>query len=107
MLDLSGLDIDSQRPVYANTIDMVANEFEIRLAFYMASPRGPRLKVAEIIMAPIVAKVLTKLMPERIKMWEDANGYINLPDDVALLESLFGVKLQPRQGPPPDEPPKE
>lgn len=104
MLDLiSGLEFDSPRPVYANTIDMIANEFEIRLAFYTASAYGPRLKVAEIIMAPMVAKVLTKLMPERIKQWEGANGHIDLPDDVALLENLFGVKLQPRQGPPPDE----
>lgn len=102
MLDL--LDITERRAAYANSVEMVANAFEIRLLFSLSSPNGQKSRSAEVIMPPIVAKVLSKLLPDRIKIWENDFGFINIPEDVQLLEELFNVKLRPA-GPP--QPPSE
>ena len=93
MLNL--FDLEDKKPGYANTVEMVANAFEIRLVFGLSSPNGNKLRVSEVIMPPIIAKVLGRLLPDRIKEWEKEFGFIDIPDDVALLENLFGVKMRP------------
>lgn len=100
---LSLLDgLSEPRAAYSNSMDFVGNPVEIRLGFFLGSPSG-RFKVAEVIMAPMVAKALSRMLPDRIKAWEKDNGFITLPEDIDLLESLFQVKLRPVGDP--NEPP--
>jgi hypothetical protein len=103
MFDLLG--ISEPKAIYSNSLDFLGNPLEIRIAFSLSSPTGTRHKVAEIILAPIVAKALARILPERIKDWEQTNGFINMPEDKDLLESLFQVKLRPGPIPPDEEPP--
>ena len=102
MIDLLGM--NEPRATYANSLDFLGNPLEIRIAFFLGSPAGSRYKVAEVILAPIVAKALARILPERVKDWEKENGFINMPEDKDLLESLFQVKLRPEPIPP-EEPP--
>jgi hypothetical protein len=102
MLDMTSM-FGEPRAGYSNALEFVGNSIEIRLVFYLGSPSGHRHKTAEVIMAPLVAKALSRLLPERIKDWEKENGFINMPEDKDLLEGLFQVKLQP-EPPPPEAP---
>lgn len=88
------------KPVYANGMEFLGNPVEIRLAFFLGSMNGGKIRAAEVILAPIVAKALSRMMVEHIKEWEKDNGFINMPEDVKLLEGLFNVKLQHRDLPP-------
>ena len=97
MIDLLGM--NEPRAVYANSLDFLGNPLEIRIAFSLGSPTGARIKVAEVILAPIVAKALARILPERIKDWEKTNGFINMPEDKDLLDSLYQVKLRPEPSP--------
>ena len=94
MIDMASM-FGEPRAGYSNAMEFVGNSIEIRLVFYLGSPSGQRYKTAEVIMAPLVAKALSRLLPERIKDWEKENGFINMPEDKDLLEGLFQVKLRP------------
>ena len=98
MLEFLGM--NEVKPGYANGMEFMGNTVEIRLHFFLASSNGGRIRVAEIILAPIVAKALYRMMGENIKAWEKDHGFITLPEDVDLLESLFQVKLRPSGAPP-------
>ena len=90
---LGGPPPDDVKPVYSNKVGMWGSPQEIRLMFYLGSPGVPDMVVAEIIMSPMLAKGLSRYLPEKIKAWEDSYGVISMPEDKDLLESLFQVKL--------------
>ena len=73
----------------------VGNLVEIRLRFRRIHPIGNDQEVAEIIMHPMVAKGLVRMMEKSIKEWEKDHGEIHMPDDVGLLEQLFRAKFRP------------
>lgn len=94
MLSLLGGPLpDDVKPVYSNKVGMWGSPQEIRLMFYLGSPGAPDLMQAEVIMSPMLAKGLSRYLPEKIKAWEDSYGVISMPEDKDLLESLFQVKL--------------
>ena len=88
-----------QPPAYANQVEFLGNPAEIRLRFYLSHP-GHRSSIsAEIILPPMVAKGVALMLQAKIEEWESEYGIITLPDDVRLLESLFGAQIGPKKNP--------
>jgi len=82
------------KPEYANQIEFVGNPVEIRLRFTRIHPHAMPETVAEIILHPLVAKGLHRMLTAKIPEWEKVYGEIFMPDDVGLLESLFGAPMK-------------
>jgi hypothetical protein len=83
---------------YINEIEFNHNPAEIRIRFYrsdMNFPAQQRVLIHEIIMAPIIAKILFRGLGDAIKAFEEQWGTIFLPDDWELVQNLFGIKEAP------------
>lgn len=93
MLSMLGVGDASPKPEYSNQIEFIGNPVEIRLRFNRIHPGGGDQIAAEIIMHPMVAKGMARMMMQRIQEWEKDNGEIFMPDDVKLIEDFFRATL--------------
>ena len=81
----------SSEPLYANHAEVTHNSMEIKLRFNKATPSYHKTET-EIILPPIVAKALVKLIQEEVETYETEVGPIYMPDDMSGIKGLFGVK---------------
>lgn len=104
MLQFLGPPGDDPKPLYSNKVGMWGSPQEIRLLFFIGSPGTPDTVQAEIIISPMLAKGISRYLPEKVKEWENMYGLISMPEDKALLEALFQTKLgNEPEGEPEDE----
>ena len=97
---MQGPSVEAQ---YVNEIEFNFNPAEFRIRFYrsdMNFPMQQRVLIHEVILAPILAKVLLRGWDGTIKKFEEQWGTIFLPDDWELIKNLFGIQ----EPPPPPEP---
>ena len=91
-MNLSDLIADvSLTPVrYTNVAEVGYNSIEIRLKFGFLEGAGRQSGVIELVMSPVLAKVVAKMLNEEVQHYETNIGPIYMPNDASGLKALFG-----------------
>ena len=75
---------------YTNVAEVGYNSIEIRLKFGFSEGGGRQAEVIELVMSPILAKIVANMLTEEVQHYETNIGPIYMPNDKRGLEGLFG-----------------
>ena len=91
-MNLSDLieDVNLTPVCYTNVAEVGYNAIEIRLKFGFLENAGRQSGVIELVMSPVLAKVVAKMLTEEVQLYETNIGPIYMPNDSSGLKALFG-----------------
>ena len=75
---------------YTNVAEVGYNSIEIRLKFGFSEGGGRQSSVIELVMSPILAKIVARMLGEEVQHYETNIGPIYMPNDASGLKALFG-----------------
>ena len=75
---------------YTNVAEVGYNSIEIRLKFGFSEGGGRQVNVIELVMSPILAKIVARMLTEEVQHYETNIGPIYMPNDASGLKALFG-----------------